>query len=152
MTQRIVVTSNSAEVNARLAKRVKASIKDVQQLVVNATNLVEETVVKGIHGPPKTGILYEKGSSFRGNRPSHRASAPGEYPATDTGYLAQNISSTMSVDRLTGRITSEAEYSKDLEYGRNGVAARPFMQPSLEKNRRKILGWFKRAKLMRDLS
>ena len=44
---KIVVTSNSAEVSARLGKRVKASVKDIQQLVVNATNLVEETVVKG---------------------------------------------------------------------------------------------------------
>lgn len=149
---KIVVTSNSAEVSARLGKRVKASVKDIQQLVVNATNLVEETVVKGIQGPPKTGIFYEKGSFFRGSKADHRASAAGEYPATDSGYLVQNISSKMSVDRLTGRITSGAEYSKDLEYGHGSVAARPFMQPSLEKNRRKIVGWFKRAKLMRDLS
>jgi hypothetical protein len=44
------------------------------------------------------------------------------------------------------------EYGKHLEYGTLNMQARPFMFPSLEKNRRKILQRFKNAGFMRRLS
>ena len=137
------VTSNAAEVKKRLIKREKITEKQILKLIQRGVDIVESEVIVGLHGGPKTGEVYSRRTVV------HKASAAGEYPATDTGFLASNISSSLDRKRKIGRVTSSAAYSKHLEYGTKNMAARPFMHPSLEKNRRKILGWFKSAKLLR---
>ena len=64
----------------------------------------------------------------------------------DTGFLGQNI--TMNVKSLAngsivGQVISAAPYSKALEFGTTKMDARPFMQPALEKNKKKIVSIFK---------
>lgn len=66
-------------------------ITEQVELAVEATALEALTTVrKAIQGPPKTGREYPRGKN--GNI-IHRASAPGEAPATDTGALAAFTSS-----------------------------------------------------------
>lgn len=137
------VTTNSAEVKKRMIKREKIAEKQILRLLQRGVDRVESTVIVGLHGGPKSGATYTRRSV------THKASAAGQYPATDTGFLASNISSSLDKKRKIGRVTSSANYSKHLEYGTKDMAARPFMFPSLEKNRRKILSWFKDAGLLR---
>ena len=79
-----------------------------------------------------TGRTYEKYQPRR----THVASAPNQPPASDTGFLANNI--TMKVDTKTdgsvvGQVISSAPYSKHLEFGTTNMTERPFMQPALQK-------------------
>tara|TARA_Y100000361_G_scaffold95500_1_gene85453 strand:+ start:4249 stop:4674 length:426 start_codon:yes stop_codon:yes gene_type:complete len=139
---RLKVTTNSNELSKRFEKRADVAEKDVLKLIQSAVDMVHSSVINGIQGPPKTGRTY-------GN---HIASAKGEYPATDTGFLVQNISKQLNRTQFEGKVTSSAQYGVHLEYGTRNMDARPFMFPSLEKNRRKILQRFKDAKLLRRLS
>ena len=68
----------------------------------------------------------------------HVASLPGQPPNSDTGNLADdgNIISTRT-GLLEAEVSSNAEYSAALEFGTSRMAARPFMQPSADKNRKK---------------
>ena len=89
----------------------------------------------------KSGIVYQRYSPKR----THRSSAPGEPPASDTGFLVNNIKRKMDMDKLGGEIRSRAAYSKYLEYGTSKMMPRPFMFPALEKHRGKIKTRINRA-------
>lgn len=65
---------------------------------------------------------------------NHVPSKPGEPPNNDTGVLANNIE-TNKVRLLVVEVSSNAPYSKDLEFGTSRVAARPFMAPAANKKR-----------------
>lgn len=57
------------------------NIANVRRFIQDAADSAAETLEKGIRSPPKTGRYYG----------SHRASAPGEYPANKSGTLASGI-------------------------------------------------------------
>lgn len=84
-------------------------------------------VRKAIQGPPKTGREYARGQK------THRASAPGEAPATDTGALVSSTYFT-KVDPLTVAIGSRLEYAFHLEFGTRNIEPRPSWVPAAEKN------------------
>ena len=108
--------------------------KKLQRVIIYGVNAVRNTAVDGILRGAKTGEIYEKYNPRR----THKASSSGEYPASDTGFLANNIVTKVATDGLSGKITSRANYSAFLEFGTIKMGARPFMQPSLEQNRPKI--------------
>ena len=132
------------KLQAHLDKRATTiAKKNVVNVVTRATMMVQNTAKKSI-SKGGTGQLYQKYEPRR----SHRASAPNQPPATDTGFLISQI--TMDVDVKTngsvvGQIISSAPYSKALEYGTTNMTARPFMQPALQKNKRKIENLFKKG-------
>ena len=133
--------TNLKAFNKKLEKRLQDN--KVKEYVTRATNMVENTAQESIKNRG-TGRTYKRGNI------THTASAAGQPPATDTGFLGQNI--TMNVDvksngTVVGQIISAAPYSKALEFGTTNMDARPFMQPALEKNRRKIESMFKKGVL-----
>lgn len=73
---------------------------------------------------PKSGNVYIR----RGR--SHQASAPGEAPAVDTGFLINSIQTDARETEAT--ITIGAEYAEGLEFGTDDIAARPFVQPAID--------------------
>lgn len=109
---------------ARL-KRIRgpAMAREVGKAVVVAADLIKVDAQISI----SEGSVSGKG---------HVPSAPGLPPNQDTGHLADNITA-----RRTGlteaEVSSNAEYSAALEFGTSRMAARPFMQPATEKNRKK---------------
>tara|TARA_R100001480_G_scaffold134410_3_gene131477 strand:- start:213 stop:638 length:426 start_codon:yes stop_codon:yes gene_type:complete len=122
----------------KLDKRLKEN--KVKTYVSRATLMVEGTAKESIQ-KGGTGILYEKYKPRR----SHRASAPKEPPATDTGFLVSQISMNVKKEAngvIVGQVISAAPYSAHLEFGTTNMTERPFMQPALEKNRRKIQALF----------
>lgn len=70
---------------------------------------------------PGSGRVYGK----------HRASAPGEPPAPDTGNLRANTNADTNLrrdgDDIVGRIVANAEYAEALEKGTERMAPRPFL-------------------------
>lgn len=62
----------------------------------------------------------------------HRASSPGEPPATDTNKLRGSIRTVnnSSGRRIRVRVGTDTKYAPFLEYGRRGMAPRPFMRPA----------------------
>ena len=130
-----------ARVKVRVVRRhsrydaaVKDYTSDLKQLVGRAANLVRNTAVTSINQGAKSGVVYEKYNPRR----THRASAAGEPPATDTGYLVSNIFTNIDTDGLGASVESRAGYSSFLEFGTSKMAARPFLQPALEENKPKI--------------
>ena len=79
-------------------------------------------------------------------RRTHSASAEGQPPNTDTGFLVSNIFLQIDPDGLGADVESRADYSGYLEFGTSKMEARPYLQPALEANRRNIIRLFARLK------
>lgn len=65
----------------------------------------------------------------------HRASAPGESPASDTGNLANSIKHTEAVittNSVTASVTVNARYGRALEFGTKKIKPRPYLRPASE--------------------
>ena len=119
---------------SRSAEVIKDYTSDAKKLVCRAATLVRNTAVESILQGAKSGVTYSKYNPRR----THTASAAGEPPASDTGYLANNILVNIDADGFGASVESRADYSSFLEFGTSKMAARPFMQPALEENRAKI--------------
>lgn len=103
-----------------------------KQVIQRATFHVRNTVVDSIMRESKTGRTYKRGSV------THQASAEGEAPASNTGFLVNNVYQQITKNGLTGIVESRAGYSAFLEYGTQKMGARPYMFPALEKTRQKF--------------
>ena len=118
---------NYASVSADIRRKM-------QQVIAYGINATRNTAVDNILRGAKSGETYVKYNPRR----THQASASGQYPASDTGFLANNIVTSIQANGLEGEVISQADYLQHLEYGTSKMGARPFMQPSLEENRPKI--------------
>lgn len=65
----------------------------------------------------------------------HRASAPGDPPATDTGRLVTSIGNELATDEkgLHARVGTNVKYALFLELGTRRMAPRPFLRRALAK-------------------
>lgn len=64
----------------------------------------------------------------------HRASAPGEAPAVDTGRLRQSISA-VKVGPGYWQVGTNLDFAPMLEFGNRFIRARPAFRPALDKLR-----------------
>lgn len=100
---------------------------EMQALIIRTAVRVQSTAVSSIQRGAKTGRVYTRGGV------KHRASAPGQPPATDTGALASSVA---RVDgKLEAAVGTGLTYGRDLEFGTNNMAARPWLFPALESQR-----------------
>lgn len=74
----------------------------------------------------------------------HVPSAPGDPPNRDTGLLDNSIETTQD-GPLKVSVTSNAPYSRALEFGTSKMAERPFMRPALQKKRDAVQTLIRRA-------
>ena len=135
--------SNLKAFNRNLQRTLDSN--KVKEYITRSTMLVKNTAVKSIMAGG-TGIEYTKYEPRR----THRASAPKQPPANDTGFLVSQITTKVDVKpngKVVGQIISAAPYSAALEFGTVNMTERPFMQPALMKNKRKIKAMFKRGVL-----
>ena len=118
-------------------KALKSLEKDLEQpfreVIAGGAQLIRGEAIKSIQTGPKTGRIYEKYNPRR----THRASAPGQAPASDTGNLVSQIMvNQKSPDEIL--VESNATYSSFLEFGTSKMLARPFLFPATERSRPKI--------------
>lgn len=116
--------------------------KQLKQIIAVGGQMVMNEAKQSIHSHGSSGRTYEKYNPRR----THTASSAGNPPNTDTGYLANNIYLEIDTDGLGADVESRAEYSEFLEFGTSKMLPRPFLQPALEANRRKIVQMFARLK------
>lgn len=126
-----------AKLEERARKRVEQSIK------ASGKN-INKDVGDAIRRSKKTGKVYSRSAGNLSD--THRASAPGEAPANDTGNLASQIYFRQD-DRLTVTVGSRAKYAAALEFGTSKIDPRPAWVPAVERERPKLL-----ARLTRVLS
>lgn len=106
---------------------------EVSKAVVGTAVELRRDVVKSIQHGPASGRLYQKYNPRR----THRASAPGQPPMSDTGRLASSIVFDQEGD-LTASVGSSLVYALYLEYGTRKMRARPFFRPAVEEMRAKF--------------
>ena len=122
-------------------KKVMSSLKNLEQdlekpfreVIVGGAQLIRGEAIKSIQSGPKSGRIYEKYNPRR----THKASAPGQAPASDTGNLVRNIVVKQENPDLV-KVESNATYSSFLEFGTSKMLARPFLFPATERSRKKI--------------
>ena len=135
-----MIFRNTDALKKQIAKRLTTEAEnEIKVRLFSSANLVEAEAKQSIQRGVKSGRIYKRRSVV------HQASAPGEPPASDTGFLVSNITKTAvekSGTELSISIESKAPYSKFLEFGTRKMSARPFLQPALEKNRNKIKSKF----------
>ena len=113
-----------------------------QEIVKGGGQLIRTEAIKSIQTGAKSGVMYQKYNPRR----EHRASAPGQAPASDTGNLVSKIIVKQKTKNVVN-VESNADYSAFLEYGTSKMEARPFMLPAFEKSKKPIINAvFKRVK------
>ncbi len=118
------IARNSEQVRQNVATEInKAVYASAQKVVTEA----KKSVLDG----KKSGRTYKRRTVF------HRASAPGEAPASDTGRLVNSIHANMAGPGEAVAIAGSASvlYARMLEFGTRLMAARPFFFPALEKSK-----------------
>mgnify|MGYP003109200243 FL=1 len=104
---------------------------DFQEVVKGGAQLIRGEAIKSIQSGSKSGIVYEKYNPRR----THRASAPGEAPASDTGNLVSKIIVKQKSKDVVF-VESNANYSAFLEFGTSKMLPRPFLFPAFEKSKK----------------
>ena len=96
----------------------------IEGAIFDLANETRNLAVAGISGGSKTGRTYRRGNV------THIASAPGQYPASDTGRLAGSIKAIIS--GTTAIVGTNVVYGPMLEFGTSRMAARPWLLPSFK--------------------
>jgi HK97 gp10 family phage protein len=125
---------NIKKVLSQLNKLEKDMEIPFQEIVKGGGQFIRGEAIKSIQAGAKSGIVYEKYNPRR----SHRASAPGQAPASDTGNLVSKIIVKQKSKNITN-VESNADYSAFLEYGTSKMEPRPFMLPAFEKSKKPII-------------
>lgn len=113
-------------------------IKGRQRKALNAGALmVQGDAVKSISRGSPSGKTYKRKGV------THKASAPGEAPATDTGELVKSINVKNTPSGVF--VGSNIKYAGMLEFGTSNMDARPWLVPALEMNRNHIADLVKKA-------
>lgn len=122
----------------RLNLTLTGMARDARPAVLRAMRrgglAIENRAVDGIISPPKTGRIYP--SKHRKGR-THQASAPGEFPAADSGRLHQSITTATVRDDATSIVVetgANVPYATWLEFGTVNMEPRPFMTPAFREN------------------
>jgi hypothetical protein len=128
------------------------------EAVRQGAHLVIKKAKDGIRKGPKTGRIYThrfpdvfEGGPRRARyrrRVPHQASAPGEYPAADTGNLMRSIHDEHGVpseeaaagfDAFAAYIYADAEYAAPLEFKPEEKGGRPFLRRALTESEDEII-------------
>ena len=113
------------------------------ELLVDTINDVamatQNEAVRGIQRGPASGRTYDtyfwtdaQGRLRKGEpRVPHTASAPGQFPMSDTGRLASNVESILATPaNIRAKVGTNIIYGAYLEFGTSKMAARPWLQRS----------------------
>ncbi len=112
----------------------KQMIPEFREVIMGGAQQIRGEAISSIQTGSKSGIVYQKYNPKR----EHRASAPGESPASDTGNLVSKII-VKRKNKDEVNVESNAHYSKFLEYGTSKMQPRPFLFPAYKKSQSKII-------------
>ena len=104
----------------------------VIETVADAGLTTQKYAVTGIQRGPATGKTYKR----RGV--THRASAAGQFPASDTGRLASSVD-VEGIGTKTVRVGTNLKYGAYLELSTANMQARPWLFPSAERAKKQVI-------------
>lgn len=113
--------------------------RKIAAALIVAGEVVATEARRSVQNSPRGGNTYEKYNPRR----THKASAAGEAPATDLGFLVRSITTEVDEQSLTVYVLSAhaiAPYAKVLEYGSmsGNIRPRPFLRPALRKKEKEV--------------
>lgn len=106
-------------------QEIKRTVNTGVKPTVRGVTFAIDAMMKLLMTEPKSGTAYTRGGR------THIASAPGEAPAVDTGFLINSIQ-TRIISDTEAEIIIPAEYAEALEFGTADLAARPFVRPAID--------------------
>ena len=109
------------QIDQALANRVAL---DAAERGIRAATIEAESLTKVLLSQPGGGKIYSRGKTVQ-----HRASAPGEPPAPDTGRLRASITTEVvrGASEVRGIVTANTEYAAALELGTEKMRPRPYL-------------------------
>ena len=114
---------------AQLQRLETTSDQDIADVINETLITTHNHAVTSIQNGPATGKTYKKYNPRR----THRASAPGEAPMTDTGRLASSVAyEVATTSALVGRVGTNVGYGPMLEFGTSRMVSRPWLNPAFE--------------------
>jgi HK97 gp10 family phage protein len=126
-----------AALSRQLAELAGDADAVMTEVVTNLAVDTQREAVQGIQRGPATGAVRPDGS---------RASAPGEYPMSDTGRLANNVVANLPTSgNISAEVGTNVQYGRYLEFGTSRMAARPWLLPSFNKAKAGVEAKLKRA-------
>lgn len=142
MTVRLSLTGGK-ELQAALSNMSDDLRGAVNKVVLNEGMKLRGEIVRSVQQGPASGRIYQKYNPRR----THRASAPGQAPMTDTGRLASSVYFNKETvgGNMVATVGSALAYASWLEYGTMQMAARPYFRPALEERRPKFQRNLERA-------
>lgn len=111
-----------ANVNINFALADSITQKAVER-GIRAASQEAESLTKNILSQPGRGKIYDRGNF------EHRASAPGDAPAPDTGRLRNSVSHDVVATQngAKGTVSVNTEYAAALELGTENIEPRPYL-------------------------
>lgn len=125
---------NDKDVIKSLGKFQESAFRDFDKRLYKSALIIENTAKTGLQTGSRSGRTYKRRSV------THKASAPGEYPKTDTGKLVRNIFSMKvgSFHYIIGSRGNGAPHGKWLEFGTMKMRPRPWLSRALRESVGKI--------------
>lgn len=121
----ITVVTGAAEQDLQdMQNQIELQVeRAMMAIALEAEAKAKASIMRG----PKTGRIYKKYNPKR----THQASAPGEAPANDLGFLVGSIRAEPTPgEPFKVTLAAKADYAIHLEYGTRNMAARPFLKPA----------------------
>lgn len=109
------------------------------------TALAQSVVEMDAYAKEKIQGGSRSGRTYRRRTIVHRASAPGEFPKSDTGQLVSSLYFKIASDKLSAFFGTKLNYGTYLEYGTSRMRARPWLLPTLKAKREAIVARMKAA-------
>lgn len=100
------------------------AVLDGQQWLAETANKARNILNIGMRDGPQTGRVYVRGNI------RHRASAPGQWPAVDTGQL--RIRTKIRVSQTDAELGSNLSYAKWLQNGTRRMKPRKLFSEAME--------------------
>ncbi len=147
---RIKLSKEVNKIGKELIERAGRLPGEVNMALIEGANIIRNDIIRSMTQEEKHGNWYIRSTQAtrrtfktKGERRKtgakrkgimHRASAPGEAPAMDSGELVRSI--IYDVENLQVEIGAEAgaPYAVALEEGKGKIAPRPFLQPAIDRN------------------
>lgn len=130
------IAAQLKSVQARMRLRSDLAKPALLSAITKSCLLVERDAKIRMTDSPASGRDYWKGKH---HDILHRASAPGEAPAVDTGTLRASVTHVVDEGKMEGLVGTHEDYGLYLEVGTSNIRPRPWLTPSLESNRSKII-------------
>jgi HK97 gp10 family phage protein len=125
----VIDTKEIDDFAKQLSKLSAKTQENVSRAVKTFALLIDRKSKEKIQKGTRSGRTYKRGTI------SHRASADGEPPKTDTGRLVSSIRPVFgNMSAEVGSLANIAKYGDMLERGTKNMAARPWLEPTLQEN------------------